>query len=86
MSCRHPRFPIRENDRTRAIRGSDGAKTLSGRKRHLLGATGGLVLRVVVHPADVADRDGTPAVWADLPRPARRCARSGSTWAPRAAW
>jgi transposase len=67
MSCRHPRFPIRENDRTRAIRGSDGAKTLSGRKRHLLGASGGLVLRAVVHPADVADRDGTPAVWADLP-------------------
>lgn len=40
------------------VRGYDGAKKLSGRKRHLLVDTSGLVLRAVVHPANVADRDG----------------------------
>ena len=40
--------------------GYDGAKKLSGRKRHLLVDTLGLVLRVVVHPADVQDRAGAP--------------------------
>lgn len=40
--------------------GYDGAKKLSGRKRHLLVDTLGLVLRVVVHPADLQDRAGAP--------------------------
>jgi putative transposase len=40
--------------------GYDGAKKLSGRKRHLLVDTLGLVLRVVVHPADIQDRAGAP--------------------------
>jgi transposase len=40
--------------------GYDGAKKLSGRKRHLLVDTLGLVLRVVVHPADQQDRAGAP--------------------------
>jgi putative transposase len=31
---------------------------VNGRKRHLVVDTGGLVLRAVVHPADIADRDG----------------------------
>ncbi len=31
---------------------------MSGRKRHLLVETGGLLLRVVVHAANVMDRDG----------------------------
>lgn len=38
--------------------GYDGAKKLSGRKRHLLVDTLGLVLKVVVHPADLQDREG----------------------------
>ena len=42
--------------------GYDGAKKLSGRKRHLLVDTLGLLLRVVVHPADVQDRAGAPVV------------------------
>ena len=45
--------------------GYDGAKKLSGRKRHLLVDTPGLVLRVVVHPADLQDRAGAP--WLLLP-------------------
>src|SRR5215470_15804332 len=38
--------------------GYDGAKKLSGRKRHLLVDTIGLVLKVVVHVADLQDREG----------------------------
>ena len=38
--------------------GYDGAKKLSGRKRHLLVDTLGLVLKVVVHAADIQDRAG----------------------------
>src|SRR5712692_232663 len=39
-------------------RGYDAAKNVSGRKRHLLVDTMGLILLVIVHPADVQDRDG----------------------------
>ncbi|HZC05457.1 MAG TPA: IS5 family transposase [Ktedonobacterales bacterium] len=45
--------------------GYDGAKKLSGRKRHLLVDTLGLVLRVVVSPADIQDRAAAP--WLLLP-------------------
>ena len=54
-------------------RGYDGGKKMSGRKRHLLVDTSGLVLNAVVHPADVADRDGArlvlePGEEEELPR------------------
>jgi putative transposase len=35
---------------------------VNGRKRHLLVDTGGLVLTTVVHPANIADREGARAV------------------------
>ncbi len=38
------------------VRGYDGAKKLSGRKRHLLVDVNGLVLRAAVHAADLQDR------------------------------
>jgi len=38
--------------------GYDGAKKLSGRKRHLLVDTLGLLLKVVVHAANIQDREG----------------------------
>src|SRR5215211_1701075 len=38
------------------VRGYDGAKKLSGRKRHLLVDTQGLVLKARVHAADIQDR------------------------------
>jgi putative transposase len=38
--------------------GYDGGKKLSGRKRHLLVDTMGLLLKVVVHAADMQDREG----------------------------
>jgi transposase len=38
--------------------GYDAGKKVTGRKRHILVDTLGLLLSVVVHPADVQDRDG----------------------------
>ena len=38
--------------------GCDAGKKIKGRKRHILVDTMGLLLSVVVHPADVQDRDG----------------------------
>jgi putative transposase len=45
-------------------RGCDGGKKINGRKRHLLVGTQGLLVRVVVHPADVPDCDGIRLVLA----------------------
>ena len=39
-------------------RGFDGAKKVNGRKRHVLVDTAGLLLKAVVHPADIQDREG----------------------------
>ena len=46
------------------VRGFDGAKKVSGRKRHLLVDAQGLVLRVRVHSAAVQDRAGIPLLLA----------------------
>jgi transposase len=42
--------------------GYDAGKKVTGRKRHILVDTLGLLLSVVVHPADVQDRDGARSV------------------------
>ena len=47
-------------------RGDDGGKRMTGRKRHLVVDTQGLILHVLVHPADVHDRRAAEAVLADL--------------------
>ncbi len=39
-------------------RGYDAGKKIKGRKRHILVDTMGLLLRVLVHTADIQDRDG----------------------------
>jgi putative transposase len=49
--------------------GYDGGKKVSGRKRHVLVDTLGLVLRVVVHPANLQDRDGARLVLTGLEQP-----------------
>jgi len=41
-------------------------KKVSGRKRHLLVDCLGLLLAVVVHPADIQDRDGAKLVLAKV--------------------
>lgn len=62
---------------------------MSGRKRHILVDTGGLLLAARVHPADVADRDGAKPLLAPL---GRRFPRLTKLWAdaayqgPCAAW
>lgn len=42
--------------------GFDAGKKVTGRKRHILVDTLGLLLNVVVHPANVQDRDGASLV------------------------
>jgi len=44
------------------VRGYDGAKKLSGRKRHLLTDVLGLVLRATVHTAEMQDRAAVSVV------------------------
>ena len=46
--------------------GYDGGKKVNGRKRHILVDTLGLLLKVVVHPASLQDRDGARLVLAGL--------------------
>ena len=62
----HPRQPVGEDDRKRGPRGYDAGKKVTGRKRHLVVDTLGLLLAVVVHAADVQDRDGAKLVLARL--------------------
>src|ERR1700681_3759517 len=49
--------------------GYDAGKKIKGRKRHILVDTLGLLLNVVVHPADVQDRDGARLVLDRRTRP-----------------
>jgi transposase len=44
------------------IRGFDAGKKIKGRKRHIVVDTLGLLVGVVVHAADIQDRDGAPTV------------------------
>jgi putative transposase len=54
------------------VRGYDGGKKMTGRKRHLLVDTLGLVMLLVVHPANLQDRDGAKLVLAALASMYRR--------------
>lgn len=49
-------------------RGYDAGKKVTGRKRHIAVDTLGLILAVVVHPADLQDQDGARLVLAQLRR------------------
>jgi putative transposase len=59
-------------------RGYDGGKKLTGRKRHLLVDTLGLMLAIVVTPASVQDYDGAKLVFNDL---GRKCCRLRTIYA-----
>ena len=52
------RHPERQDDGKGGPRGYDAAKKVWGRKRHVGVDTGGLLLGVIVHAADVQDADG----------------------------
>ena len=41
-------------------RGYDAGKKIKGRKRHIVTDTGGLLIAVMMHEADIQDRDGAP--------------------------
>src|SRR5207249_3108657 len=62
-------------------RGYDAAKKVTGRKRHLLVDTMGLILLVMVHPADIQDRDGARLLLAMLVGGCRRFSRLQLIWA-----
>ena len=59
------------------VRGYDGAKKLSGRKRHLLVDTQGLVLQATVHSAAIQDRAAVPLVLEGVPE---QFPRLGHVW------
>jgi putative transposase len=50
---------------------------LSGRKRHVLVDTGGLLIRAVVHAASISDRDGAKLVLAGI---GERCPTLRQLW------
>lgn len=50
--------PVGTHQCKRGVRGYDGGKKISGRKRQILVDTLGLVMKVLVHPANVHDRKG----------------------------
>lgn len=60
------RQPVGENRGKRGARGYDAGKKIKGRKRHIIVDTLGLLLAVVVHPANIQDRDGAKLVLAKL--------------------
>ncbi|CAL4868170.1 IS5 family transposase ISRl2 [Asticcacaulis sp. MM231] len=45
------------------VRGYDAGKKIKGRKRHIITDTLGLLLFVVIHAADIQDRDGAPSLF-----------------------
>ncbi len=47
-------------------RGFDAGKKVKGRKRHIVTDTGGLLVAAPVHPADIRDRAGAPALLASI--------------------
>jgi len=62
------------------IRGYDGGKKISGRKRHLLVDTTGLVSAVVVHEGSIAARDGARIL---LGKACAKLPRMERVWADR---
>ncbi|MDA0664345.1 MAG: IS5 family transposase [Proteobacteria bacterium] len=48
------------------VRGYDAGKKVKGRKRHIVTDTGGFLVAVMVHAADIQDRDGAPALLASI--------------------
>lgn len=61
------------------VRGYDAGKKVKGRKRHIVVDTVGHILEVVVHAADIQDRDGAKFVLAKLSEDTK--ARLEKLWA-----
>jgi putative transposase len=67
-------------------RGYDAGKTISGRKRHLLVDTAGLVLKAKALPASIADRDGGRALLLEARRSVPRLSHLFADGGYRGAW
>lgn len=77
--CRDHRQPVGQDRRKRGEqRGYDAGKKIKGRKRHIVVDTLGLIIGVVVHAADVQDRDGAKKVIEEI---RFRCPRMEKLWA-----
>jgi putative transposase len=59
---RDPRQPDREDHGKKGVCGYDAGKKISGRKRHIVVDTLGLLMAVVVHAANIQDREGAMLV------------------------
>jgi putative transposase len=64
--CRDHRQPIGETTESGGPRGYDAGKKIAGRKRHIPVDTCGFLIGLLVHPADVQDRDGAPRPLASI--------------------
>jgi transposase len=62
-----PRQPVGEDRGKRGARGYDAGKKVKGRKRHILVDTVGHLWKIVVHSADIQDRDGAKLLLMALP-------------------
>lgn len=54
--------PLRRLQKGWGDRGYNAGKKVTGRKRHILADTLGLIVALVVHPANIQDRDGGRSV------------------------
>jgi len=66
---------------TKGIRGYDAAKGVKGRKRHILVDTMGLLLMVLVHTANIQDRDGAKLLLSKVKESLQRFSRLRLIWA-----
>ena len=64
--CRWNFVAFAENGACIDPHGYDAGKKIKGKKRHILVDTVGLLLRAIVHPADIQDRDGGVLVMSTL--------------------
>lgn len=68
----------------KGIRGFDGGKLVTGRKRHILVDTLGLLITVAVHSAKISDSQGSKSVFAKLFRKLSYFPRLQLVWADKA--
>ena len=66
--------------------GYDAGKKINGRKRHILVDTLDLLLKIVVHPASVQDRDGAKMLLGKMVGRMPRLVRIGLMGPMRANW
>ena len=59
--------PVGEDDGKWGVHAYDAGRKINGRKRHFVVDTLGLIIAIVVHAANVQDRDGAKLAMAKLP-------------------